>query len=155
MPVGCGHVVSVGCSRSGCGCRGTFRLHILLRGFALQESLQEAFTQEGFICKDCHVHERTITNHKTGVSMARRWIQGAWSLPPGPSAALCHMPLVADGAIDQATVLACKPNERRNGMETRKRATILLSELVLPQSQCSQRCTHLGASAATQVRNLL
>jgi hypothetical protein len=56
----------------------------------LQDSLRNAFEEEGYVCKDLHVHERAIDNRKRGMRMARHWIQAAFSLPPGPPAHLCR-----------------------------------------------------------------
>jgi hypothetical protein len=65
----------------------------------VQAALQELFQNAGFICKDVHVHERTVENRRKQSVMHRRWLQGVFCLPPGPPDRLCLPLPLADAPV--------------------------------------------------------
>jgi hypothetical protein len=81
---------------SSCGCIGIDDLLgkcIFLTALAsfwgtLQEMLCAPFLQAGFVCRDVHIHTRTVVNRKSGVKMRRRFVQAVLCLPPGPPATI-------------------------------------------------------------------
>ena len=126
----------------------------------LQAQLRSVFEEAGFVTLDLHVHERTIENRKRGDRMPRRWIQGAFALPPGPDPALCR--LSPTSAAHGARASSCKSAtlaSEPHGSEGRARDGLSggLDEVEwwtqLPWQACSVPETH-NATAELQYQVL-
>lgn len=70
---------------------------ILMR---LQDMLCAPFLDAGFVCRDVHIHSRTVENRKTGASMARRFVQATFCLPPGPSEGVLFSQLACTATLE-------------------------------------------------------
>jgi hypothetical protein len=65
----------------------------------MQAALTGLFESAGFICKDVHIHERTVENRRKHSVMHRFWIQAVFCMPPGPPDSLCRPQPLQDSPV--------------------------------------------------------